>query len=341
MKPANYIIWILDGDDCHTALIESFENTLRIAGHFDCKLSDFASLKKMTSIIEENLGISHAYSDGVCIASAGEYNGYELILEDSDSLQPVFPLNFQQLASEENWSNIFIVNNYTPLICRTFIDDDHGIKTISAGQPNELGRRVALGIDSGLGLRDSVLLPDGQIWIGTNEAGKIGLSYPPLYQVCESFQHHELINFLQNHKEAGKKIITFETILSKKGLTLLHQFAEKLPDSLSIEATFAVLSKDPVSPTLQIFARYLGLFINIIELSFMPSGGIWVDGKIVELFGLFESPLLNFVQRGRDLSPAYKNIRELFPLKVLYGTDHAFLGAGFYINHLLQHHIWH
>lgn len=340
MKPAHYIIWIIDDIMCNAGLVACEDNHFNIIKQIELNMDDFVSLKEMKSAIDNLLGITHADADAICIASAGEYNGYELILNKKNTNEPLYPLHVQQLAQEEHWPNLFVVNNYIPIICRTFIDDDRDIKVINTGQPSKIGRRVALGIDNGLGLRDAVLLPNGQIWIGANETGRIGLSHPPLYQVCETLQHQELINFLQHHESINSEPITFETILSKKGLTLLHQFAEKLPQALSTEETFAIIAKDPVSPALQIFARYFGLFINMIELSFMPSGGIWVDGKIVETFNLLEPPLLNFVLRGRDLSPS-SIIRDQFPIKILQRQDHAFLGAGFYICHILQSHIWH
>lgn len=335
-----YIVWILDVMDCRAAIVENHENNFNIIKQCQCRLDHFISLKEMGAKISELLEMNHADADAICIASNGEYNGYELIIENFCYDKLPYPLNFQTLSEEDHWPTFFVIKDYAPIICRTFIDNEYNIKTIHAGQSSTSGRRVALGIDNMLGMNDAILLPNGQIWVGSNEIGHVGLSHPAVYQVCEALQHQELIDFLHHHEETNSQIITFDTILSKKGLVLLHQFAEKLDKPIPIEEIHAIIETDPASPALQIFARYLGLFINMVEFSFMPTGGIWITGKIVEQFNLFEIPLLNFVLRGRDLSPFYKNVRDQFPLKILQGQDHAFLGAGFYINNVLQHRIW-
>ena len=60
---------------------------------------------------------------------------------------------------------------------RKLIDDainPANLKKLNAAPLNREGRRVALGLGTGLGMKDGVLFPDENFWLGKNEIGQAG-----------------------------------------------------------------------------------------------------------------------------------------------------------------------
>lgn len=337
MQAKEFIVWDLGATKCAFAIVDYLPPNFQIRRQYQCFLRDYISLENLVSDVENKLDISHAQADAICIAGAGQYNGHELILDKGGKPGYPYPMKFATIASKLNWQNLFVVHDYTPMVCRTFLDNEEDIQVLHAGESKPYGRRVALGVGTGLGMKDAVLLPNGQIWIGTNEIGHIGLSSPPISNQIEFQQHLKLLNFIHDYHHHHNLLTTFETILSGPGFALLHQFVTGSSKLLSPEDADEASKQETNSPTLQLFAKYLGLFIGVVQLTFMPQGGIWISGGVLQKnLCLFSEPLLTQLYQGIECSPSYQPERQQFPLKVMLGENHAFWGGAFFLVQQLQ-----
>ena len=125
--------------------------------------------------------------------------------------------------------------------------------------------------------------------------------------------------------------VTFEAVLSGRGLARIYQFIKDNGLCLSPEETAAIIKTSGDQEALKLFAWYLGVFIGTLQLTFMPAGGVWIYGGVIHKnLVLFEEPFISSLQRGIQACPAYWDKRQHFPLRVLVGQEHAFFGAAYY-----------
>ena len=183
-------------------------------------------------------------------------------------------------------------------------------QTIHPGCFDPMGRRVAFGVGTGLGVKDAVLLRC-RFWLGNNELGHIGITLPPKMNRVESTVHREFIRFLQDHDELHGAFISFETILSGKGwLAFINLFRERA--SFNPEETVSEIKASDIE-SLKLFGWYLGLFVGALQLMFMPSGGIWIHGGVINKnLELFNEPCLRRFCRELSLHRPIGNCEPLF-----------------------------
>lgn len=315
---------------CAAAIVEYNCETKNLSckKQFSTKLKDHQSLHALFDKIESHLATKMTDVDAICIGAAGMYNGERLLLESGYP----FDMTFADLAKKSKWAPFTIIHDYAPIICATFtshVEKPQHIKQLNNSTINPFGRRVALGIGTGLGLKDGVLFPNGDFWLGTNEMGHIGTTHPPMTDHYYQTRHKELISYLhaagvlQAHEP-----LSFEKILSGRGVVRLHQFIHRNSDQLTPEEIGQIIRDGHAQETLDIFAWYIGLFIGTVQLTFMPDGGIWITGGVaLNHIEAFDSP--EFF-KGIEASPAYLDHRKQFPLAVLRHTDHAFMGGAYY-----------
>ena len=191
------------------------------------------------------------------------------------------------------------------------------------------GRRVALGIGTGLGLKDGVLFSNGDFWLGQNEAGHIGINTPPNADKLHLDRHYEIMRFLHTTStQHTNPTLTFEKILTGKGTVNLYQFFYPDEQELTPEQVGHHMRSGKANEMLDAFAWYLGLFVGTIQLVFMPEGGIWITGGVaLNHLDVFDRP--DFFA-GIYASPAYLMQREEYPLGVLCNHEHALIGNGYY-----------
>lgn len=329
MRKKTLLIWDLGGTKCAAALME-----LDLAsGQFECvkrdcvRLREFESLHQLAKAIENNLNVTMAHVDGVCIGGAGQFDGTHLNLQNGYP----YEMPFAEVAAQQGWPSWEITHDYVPIVCATFtsyMHNQNNIRMINEAPVDPLGRRVAFGVGTGLGLKDGVRLPSGEFWLGSNEIGHIGITCPPTATRDDVKRHNEFMRFLRSEKSLlNGRPLTFEEVLSGRGTTQIHQFLTGQND-ISPEALCEQLRAGWAQDTLGLFAWYLGLFINALQLIFMPSGGIWMTGGvIVRHLEMFDQP--DFT-RALDTAPAYHNLRQTFPIGVLTNYEHAFYGGAFY-----------
>lgn len=291
-------------------------------------LSETSSLQDLIHQIEGRLNIPFRSADAICIGAAGQFNGRELI--HLAGVYP-YPMPFAELAAKEKWPRFAVLHDYDTVVCATFtsyMQQPHHLIRLNDCIPEPHQRRVALGLGTGLGLKDGVLLPNGDFWLGKNEMGHIGITEPPLAEAGRSAQHQAFMQFLRATQAKSSDQITFENILTGRGLVNLYQFL--YPNQAVPTPAFIgdKISAGEIPELLNLFAWYLGLFIGTVQLTFMPEGGIWITGGVViKNLEVFQEKSFH---EGITASPSYLKERETFPLAVMINPEHALIGAGYY-----------
>lgn len=319
--------WDLGTTKCAAAIVQYDEEKEL----FSClkqdsiKLTDFRSLQDVIHHFEKSFGIKMSATDAVCIGAAGQYDGEQLVHETSYP----FPMQFAKIAKEQNWPPFAVIHDYAPVLCATFTSymyDSNNVRRLNHCPLRKHGRRIALGIGTGLGLKDGVLFRNGDFWLGQNEMGHIGIVMPPSIEPYYQSRHKDLVEFLKC--QTPNETLTFEKILTGRGLVRLYQFLHADQANYSPEEIGEKIRNREAGDTLALFAWYLGLFVGTVQLSFMPEEGIWITGGVVlKYLDLFDRP--DFFH-GIEASPAYLTLRQQFPLGVLCNHEHAFMGGAYY-----------
>jgi len=335
MTPTTIVSWDLGGTKCAAAVVQLDEQQqYRCAKKCHIKLLDCHSLDDLIQKVDQTLGFDSAAADAICIGGAGQFDGEHLNLQNGYP----FAMDFARAKQQHRWPQFTVIHDYSSVACATFtsyMDDSQNVRMLHQGELDPYGRRVTLGVGTGLGLKDSVLFPDGNFWLGTNEAGHIGITHPPLCNPIEQQRHLEFMQFLRSkHGLYDNEPMTFESILTGKGVLHLFEFLHGHHEGITPEVVGQRIRRGEAPECLQIFAWYLGLFVSTVQLMFMPSGGVWITGGVViKNLELFDLP--DF-WHGMQASPCYQKERDAFPVGVLINPEHALIGSAFYaVNRLL------
>lgn len=316
----NIIVWDLGATKCAAAWVEFDPQNPSV---FHCRHSCYIKLRSCESLealilkIEKHLNIEHKNADTICIGAAGIYNGKTLELDNGYP----YEMPFMFLAEKYQWAPFEIIHDYAPVVCSTFLSTytQAPIQKLNDTIIDPYARRVAVGVGTGLGLKDGVLFPDGNFWLGSNEMGHIGLSQP----ITASQKYQEIHRALTQ-----KNHFSFEKILSGEGLLRLHKFLH--PESMagSPEDIGDLIQSNKASETLECFAFYLGLFMGTVQLTFMPAGGIWITGGVVlKHLQVFDHAAF---YEGMESLPAYLSQRQKFALCILPDHHQHFMGGAYY-----------
>ena len=334
MQEKTVIVWDLGATKCASAVVQYKNNELTILKQFRIAINECTSLLDLAKHIEQGLAIHYQDADAIIVGAAGQYDGNTLHLTGGYP----YAMSFSDVAKQLMWPKMAVVHDYVPIICATFTDylnKPNYLKWLNKGVMDPYGRRVAVGLGTGLGVKDAVLLPNNNFWLGHNEMGHIGLSCPPIVNKKYGARHRELLTFLRSENMLGEdKPLTFEAILSGKGTVRLHQFLTNSYQKSHPKEIGDLMRAGLANETKDILAWYLGLFIATIQLSFMPYGGIWLAGGVVlKHLAMLDLPAF---KEGQYCAPAYLRERETFPLAVLCDDSHAFMGGAYYaLNRLL------
>jgi len=321
----------LGGTKCAAGIVEYHADTFDLI----CKKTCSIELKKTNSLteliqqIESELNLQFSDADAVCIGAAGQYNGESLIYE---GVYP-YPMDFAQLAAKQKWPPFAVIHDYSLILCATFTDymnQSENIKRLNSSNMNKYGRRVALGVGTGLGMKDGALFPNGEFWLGQNEAGHIGITLPPTAPLEKKQLHLELMKFLQHHHSS----VTFEKILSGPGIVNLYEFFYPDREKIQPEQVGAAMREGKAMELNHAFAWYMGLFVSTIQLCFMPDGGVWITGGVaLHHMDIFDG---EHFYSGINASPAYADQRSRYPLGIMSNQNHAILGGGYYASKRLM-----
>jgi glucokinase len=317
-----FIIWDLGATKCGVGKVTVKEHQYTCEKIISLQHKNHHSLDELVEDIESVLHLKHAQVDKVLIAGAGIYDGH--ILEHTNPYP--FRMDFARIGWERDWPMFRVVHDYVPVLCSTFtpyIYDPKYVLSISSGVYEPSGRHVVFGVGTGLGLKDGVLLPNGKIWVGSNEMGHVGIALPPLADGQTLARHQAFTDFMRHHSQPA---MTFESILSGNGLTRIHEFFTQ--KKLTPSEISALLHESRAEETLSLFAWYLGLFVGCVQLAFMPSGGLWVTGGVLK-----KNPMIAqhpAVIEGIQAHPAYDQVRKAFPLAFILHDELAYIGGAWY-----------
>lgn len=324
------LAWDLGATKCAAGIVELNTETgaLTCKKNYAIKLADTTSLADLIAKIEIALAIKVSDMDAVCIGGAGQYDGETLILE---GIYP-YEMCFAKTAVQQNWPAFTVIHDYAPIVCATFttyMQQSENIKRLNSCALNPYGRRVALGIGTGLGMKDGVLLENGDFWLGKNEVGHIGITTPPAALPHHLERHRDLMAFLHDRMHINPdQAITFERILSGQGIVRLYQFFHTDDANITPEEVGMKMRDNELPEVKAAFVWYIGLLVGTVQLTFMPEGGIWITGGVV-LNHLEAFDLPDF-HEGIYASPAYRVQREEYPLGILCNQEHALMGSGYY-----------
>lgn len=326
----NIISLDLGATKCAAAIVTHDQKT----GEFDCikntdvKLADTNSLEDLLVQISENLDVRFQEADAVCIGAAGQYDGHTL--HHLDGVY-AFPMPFAAIAHEQHWPPFAVIHDYDSVVCATFtsyMKNPDNLLRLNRQKENLYNRRVALGIGTGLGLKDGVLMPDGNFWLGKNEAGHIGIINPPLTDSARLKQHQEFMHFLYLNQDKKGRQISFENILTGRGLVHLYQFLYPSNAQITPEFVGEQMRAHKANAALDLLAWYLGLYVGSVQLIFLPEGGVWITGGIViKHLEIFQQASFN---DGIHASPAFQKERGAYALGVMVNPQHALIGAAYY-----------
>lgn len=324
------ITWDLGATKCNAGLIEyhTDNNQLNCKKTFSIKLKATTSLPELIFRLQEGLDFSFAEADAICIGAAGFYNGSELL----HTCAYPYRMNFATIANHQKWPTYAIIHDYASIICATFtsyMNDPKNVKRLNNALVHPHNRRVALGIGTGLGIKDGILFSNGDFWLGQNEIGHIGIIHPPIASTDYLSRHKEILSFLKKKFAHSHNIsLTFEKILTGQGTANLYEFFYSSHPILSPEEIGEKMRAGLLPELLHTFAWYLGLFTGTVQLTFMPEGGIWITGGVV--MNHLEAFECADFYAGITASPAYIEQREQYPLGVLCNHEHALIGNAYY-----------
>lgn len=328
------VTWDLGATKCTAGIIEYHPTTheLNCKKDFTVLLADTSSLENLIQQLESGLNYAMPDADAICIGAAGHYDGKYLLHTNAYP----YPMHFANTAKLQKWPKFAVIHDYASIVCATFtsyMEDGNNLKRLNSCPIKTYGRRVALGIGTGLGLKDGVLFSDGDFWLGQNEMGHIGITQPPLADKKHLQRHAELIQFLQT--KSDNTAITFEKILTGKGTANLCEFFYPDTKGITPEEVGVKMHEGKAKELVDAFAWYTGLFVGTVQLTFLPESGVWITGGVVmKNLKIFDSP--EFLA-GIYASPAYLMQREEFALGVMCNHEHALIGSGYYaVKRLLQ-----
>lgn len=72
------------------------------------------------------------------------------------------------MANAQKWPHFAVIHDYAPILCATFTSymaSNDNIKRLNSASMDLYGRRVTLGLGTGLGMKDGVLFPNGEFWL--------------------------------------------------------------------------------------------------------------------------------------------------------------------------------
>lgn len=323
MKSTPYIIISLDigATKCAAAIMQV------IGGDISCKqqarinLSECDSFLHLTKQLEAQLQFLFKDAGFICIAASGRYKQGIIIHERGYP----FSMNVAETAKKYNWKAFAVIHDYVPVACATYCDTASTYsKTLHRGLVKENARRVALGVGTGLGIKDCIKLPSGEYWFGENEAGHVAIPLAPHHDNAMLEKHQALLSFLNEHSllEHGEGF-SFESLLSGNGLVRLHQFTQNSIEPIS--------AKDVCKEAWAQFSWYLGLYVATLQLMFMPFGGVWIAGGVIQKnLHLFDS---DDFANGLQALPAYSKDRNSMPIYVFCDEMIVHYGCAFYAMH--------
>lgn len=188
-------------------------------------------------------------------------------------------------------------------------------RTLVVGKRLENSPIAVVGAGTGLG-KAFLLKCDGGLYKGfASEGGHVSFSAESKKEF--GFQEFAL-------KEFGLKILTFDDVVSGRGLSVLHNYL--YGEELTPEETASRFIKCP--QTLTWFSRFYGRACRNFALEVLPLGGLYISGGIAA-----KNPVIvenkEFYDSFCD-SLTYSEMLSQIPIHLLEDQDAGLYGAAYY-----------
>ncbi len=166
------------------------------------------------------------------------------------------------------------------------------LKLVKEGRIN---KGICIAIFCGTGLGVGVLVKEKPLTLISTEAGHI------LFQALDSFD----LKFLDFLKEKQKEL-SYEEVLSGRGLENLYEFIHGERLSAPMITALAKKQDKRAGQAVKTYFKYLGRFCSQLALCYLPLGGIYLSGGVINALidFLFEKEyksvfMENFVSSSR------------------------------------------
>jgi glucokinase len=143
-------------------------------------------------------------------------------------------------------------------------------KDLRLVKEGKINKGVCMAIFCGTGLGVGVLVKEKPLTIISTEAGHI------FFQALDSFD----LKFLDFLKERQKEL-SYEEVLSGRGLENLYEFFHGERLSAPMITVLAKKQDKRAGQAVKAYFKYLGRFCSQLALCYLPLGGIYLSGGVV------------------------------------------------------------
>lgn len=231
-------------------------------------------------------------------------------------------INQKELIKKTALKKVELINDFYALAHSIFKLKKEGIKEIKIIKKQNSKRKLIVGPGTGLGV---AFITKKEEVIET-EGGH--LKFPIINK-----EELKLIEFLK--KKRNLELISFEEILSGRGLENLYQYLIKtnkkyinLPKKLTAKEISKSKSKNLASKeTFALFYKYLGRFLKNISLLFLTDE-IYLAGGIIQKNIIFQKK--EFLKEFQN-NPKFKEYLNSISIKIIKDYNSSILGIKSYI----------
>lgn len=226
-------------------------------------------------------------------------------------------VDIESLKKKYNIEHCSLINDFVAEAYSLLAFPGESATPVSSATPTQkdlsTGCRAIIGAGTGLGC-SSLHHISGQKWLVAPSEG--GHSPFPF----SNNREQDFCAFLQNR--LNRQYISYENILSGRGLELLHEFLAG--DELTAKEVAAqALSAD--TETLRWFARFFGRMSKNWILSTLCKGGLWITGGLaIRNSGLFKT---DEFWDELYLAPKHEEILRNIPIFLMNLTNSGLWGA--------------
>jgi glucokinase len=185
-------------------------------------------------------------------------------------------------------------------------------KDLKLVKEGRIDKGVWVAIFCGTGLGVGVLVKEKPLTLISTEAGHI------FFQALDSFD----FKFLDFLKEKQKEL-SYEEVLSGRGLENLYEFFHGERLSAPMITALAKKQDKRAGQAVKTYFKYLGRFCSQLALCYLPLGGIYLSGGVVNALidFLFEKEYKSFFMKNFLSSSKLNFLLEELPI---YAIGHPF-----------------
>ncbi|HMO17443.1 MAG TPA: glucokinase [Oligoflexia bacterium] len=311
---------------------DSESKDLLQVGSIWLRTSDSGSLGELFSALKiSDQGGSSFFLNihAVCVAAAGPVTGGRYCKPPNIN----WSIDIEDIKPFFKGAPIFLINDF---LAQAYACAGKIAENALCVKPGvRLPGTVAV-IGPGTGLGKAILVKHSDIHDSVNDRTYIGVpsegghaSFP-----VETFEEFGYLQFLQN--KLGSKSVSFEHVLSGRGLSYLYEYfnSEVLPPEDVARLILNNTESKEVKPVLSFYRRSLGRACKCFALESFSSGGVFITGGVIA-----KNPIL---AKGPDFIDSFSNsdtqkaFLDLVPIFLVDNQESGLWGAAEYTLFSLQ-----